>query len=201
MKPKTRYNIRLAGRRGVEVRAATSPADVQAFYDLMVVTGQRDAFGLHSRAYYQDAWAAFAGGAPPHPAATLLLADHPDHPGRPIAGLMTFAFGAEAVYMYGASADEGREHMPTYLLQWEAMRWARARGCQVYDFWGIPDNPEAEAPAAGENPNVRQGLWGVYRFKQGFGGAEVTYLGAWDFVYRPLAYAMYLRLLARRDES
>ncbi|HEX6606055.1 MAG TPA: peptidoglycan bridge formation glycyltransferase FemA/FemB family protein, partial [Chloroflexia bacterium] len=89
----------------------------------------------------------------------------------------------------------------TYLLQWEAMRWARSRGCAHYDFWGIPDTPEAEAPEAGANQNVRQGLWGVYRFKQGFGGQEVDYTGAWDYVYRPLAYAVYRRLLARRVEG
>jgi len=260
MKPKTRYNIRLAGRRGVTVRPATTPADLQAFYDLMTVTGTRDEFAVHSLDYYQSALAQFGPSLPlplqgrgpgdevaphlplslqgrgpgdevaphlplslqgrgpgdevaPHlplslqgrgsgggggPLATLLLAQHPDHP-QPLAGLMAFAFGAEAIYMYGASSDAGREHMPTYLLQWEAMRWARTQGCRRYDFWGIPDDPTAEAPAAGDNPNVRQGLWGVYRFKQGFGGREVTYPGAWDFVYRPLAYRLYERLLAARQ--
>ncbi len=207
MKPKTRYNIRLAGRRGVTVRPATTPADLQAFYDLMTVTGTRDEFAVHSLDYYQSALAQFGPklsfqerepGSGVGPQATLLLADHPDHP-QPLAGLMAFAFGAEAIYMYGASSDAGREHMPTYLLQWAAMRWARAQGCHRYDFWGIPDDPTAEAPADGDNPNVRQGLWGVYRFKQGFGGREVTYPGAWDFVYRPLAYRLYERLLAARQ--
>jgi lipid II:glycine glycyltransferase (peptidoglycan interpeptide bridge formation enzyme) len=204
MKPKTRYNIRLALRRGVQVRQGTSAADLQQFYDLLQVTGERDEFGLHSFDYYRAAWAEFGPGAPASPArpvAALFLAEHPDVQGGPVAGLMAFAFGAEAIYMYGASADRGREHMPTYLLQWEAMRWARARGCRRYDFWGIPDAPEAEAPEAGENQNVRQGLWGVYRFKQGFGGQEIDYAGAWDYVYRPLAYTLYRRLLARRTES
>jgi peptidoglycan pentaglycine glycine transferase (the first glycine) len=204
MKPKTRYNIRLAGRRGVRVRAARDEADVQRFYDLMTVTGQRDDFAVHSLDYYRDAWRLFGPsgpgeGDPARPAATLLLAEHPDGGAAPIAGLMAFAFGAEAIYMYGASIERGREHMPAYLLQWEAMRWARARGCRRYDFWGIPDDPQAEAPPEGENPNVRQGLWGVYRFKQGFGGAEIEYTGAWDAVYRPLAYALYVRAMARRD--
>ncbi len=202
MKPKTRYNIRLAGRRGVTVRSATTPTDLQAFYDLMTVTGTRDEFAVHNLDYYQTALTEFgpsaAAGDGSAPQAMLLLAYHPDHP-QPLAGLMAFAFGAEAIYMYGASSDTGREHMPTYLLQWEAMRWARAQGCRRYDFWGIPDDPTAEAPAAGDNPNQRQGLWGVYRFKQGFGGREVTYPGAWDFVYRPLAYRLYERLLAQRQ--
>ncbi|MGI8586573.1 MAG: lipid II:glycine glycyltransferase FemX [Chloroflexia bacterium] len=202
MKPKTRYNIRLAGRRGVTVRPVTTEDDLRRFYELMQVTGTRDEFALHSYDYYRAAWEQFAlpPSRPARPSATLLLAEHPDAAG-PIGALMAFAFGEEAIYMYGASADAGREHMPNYLLQWEAMRWARERGCRRYDFWGIPDDPEAEAPAEGGNPNVRQGLWGVYRFKQGFGGREVTYTGAWDAVYRPLAYAVYLRLLARRDES
>src|SRR5579859_4531094 len=200
MKPKTRYNIRLAQRRGVTVRPAAGAADLQQFYDLLVTTGQRDAFAVHSLDYYRAALDRFAAGAAPdaaRPVATLLLAEHPDGAGAPLAGLLAFAFGAEAIYMYGASADRGREHMPAYLLQWAAMGWARARGCRRYDFWGIPDHPEAEAPAAGENPNVRQGLWGVYRFKQGFGGVERDYAGAWDFVYRPLAYRLYQHYLRR----
>ena len=196
MKPKTRYNIRLAQRRGVRVRRAVTLDDVRQFYDLMQVTGARDEFGLHSFDYYRRVWELFpdTAAATERPVAMLLLADHPDGGEAPLAGLLAFAFGDEAIYMYGASADRGREHMPTYLLQWEAMRWARAHGCRRYDFWGIPDAPEAEAPPAEANQNVRQGLWGVYRFKQGFGGQEVEYLGAWDFVYRPWIYALYRRL-------
>ena len=91
-----------------------------------------------------------------------------EYEGRPLAGLMVFARGSRSWYFYGASNDEERNRMPTYLLQWEAMRWAKARGCSEYDLWGIPDADE-EALEAGF-ASRSDGLWGVYRFKRGFGG-------------------------------
>jgi lipid II:glycine glycyltransferase (peptidoglycan interpeptide bridge formation enzyme) len=202
MKPKTRYNIRLAGRRGVQVSPAATEDDLRAFHTLMLTTGARDEFVVRPYEYYRDAWRGFTAGASTtgnDPAAVLLLATHPAHGAAPIAGLMVFAAAGEAIYMYGGSSDAGREHMPNYLLQWEAIRWARARGCRTYDFWGIPDDVTTAAPdGADDNPNVRQGLWGVYRFKQGFGGREQTYAGGWDYIYNPLLYYLYQRMQARR---
>ena len=200
MKPKTRYNIRLAGRRGVQVRAATTEDDLRAFHSLMLTTGTRDAFVVRPYEYYRDAWRGFTAAPVENgPAAVLLLATHPDHGATPLGGLLIFAFAGEAIYMYGGSSDAGREHMPNYLLQWEAIRWARAQGCRSYDFWGIPDDVQTAAPdGADDNPNVRQGLWGVYRFKQGFNGREQTYAGGWDHVYNPLLYYLYQRMQARR---
>ncbi len=96
--------------------------------------------------------------------------------------------------MYGASANRGREHMPTYLLQWEAIKWARESGCAVYDFWGIPDAPGDEGEDEEVSPtNTRSGLRGVYWFKKGFGGREVEYPGAYDYIRRPLLYKLWLR--------
>ena len=79
--------------------------------------------------------------------------------------------------------------MPTYLLQWEAMRWARERGCMEYDMWGVPDEDEAVLEA--EFANRSDGLWGVYRFKRGFGGEIRRAQGAWDLVYKPGYYQLY----------
>jgi lipid II:glycine glycyltransferase (peptidoglycan interpeptide bridge formation enzyme) len=105
--------------------------------------------------------------------------------------------------MYGASDNRGREHMPNYLLQWEAITWAKEHGCTVYDFWGIPDAPaeEGEDGASGTGgeggdvspTNTRSGLRGVYWFKKGFGGRAVEYPGAYDYVYNPLLYRLWLR--------
>ena len=89
---------------------------------------------------------------------------------------MLFHFGPKAWYFYGMSSNEGRERMPTYLLQWEAIRWAQARGYATYDFWGAPDEFREDAP-----------MWGVYRFKDGFGGTVVRHIGAWT---RALARAV-----------
>jgi peptidoglycan pentaglycine glycine transferase (the first glycine) len=181
MKQKTRYNVRLASRRGVTVRAGTE-AELPVFHHLMQATAARDEFGIHSAEYYQAVYRLFV--RPGH--GRLLLAEHD---GRLLAGLMVFAFGARAWYMYGASADEGRKLMPNYLLQWEAMRWAQARGARIYDLWGVPDEDEETLEA--QFTQRGDGLWGVYRFKRGFGGRLVRTVGAWDWVYSPLRYKLY----------
>ncbi|MEO5951624.1 MAG: peptidoglycan bridge formation glycyltransferase FemA/FemB family protein [Chloroflexia bacterium] len=196
MKPKTRYNLRLAGRRGVVVRRAESYNDLRAFHSLLETTGTRDEFGIHTFPYYDSLWRTF--GPNGLNTMALLIADHPDEAERaqgPIAGLLAMRFGTDAVYMYGASDNRGREHMPNYLLQWEAMKWAKANGCTRYDFWGIPDPPsEGEEENSEVSPiNTRSGLRGVYWFKRGFGGREIEYPGAYDYVYNHLLYKIWMR--------
>jgi len=188
MKQKCRYNIRLAEKKDVTVRAWD---DLEGFHHLMQVTGGRDGFGVHSLDYYRKAYDLF------HPAgmAELLLAEFD---GRPLAALMVFALGARAWYLYGASNDEQRNRMPTYLLQWEAIRWARARGCVEYDLWGVPDEDEATLEAQFETRH--DGLWGVYRFKRGFGGEVKRAAQALDRVYMPWLYRLYLMWMGKRGE-
>ena len=189
MKPKCRYNIRLAQKKGVTVRAWD---DISAFHEMMTVTGGRDKFGVHSNEYYQRAYELF------HEKGTceLLAAEYE---GEPLASLMVFAnpFGKRAWYVYGASNDNERNRMPTYLLQWEAIRWARARGYEEYDLWGVPDEDEAKLES--EFESRRDGLWGVYRFKRGFGGEVKRAAQAVDRVYNPLLYWMYLKLIGNRE--
>jgi lipid II:glycine glycyltransferase (peptidoglycan interpeptide bridge formation enzyme) len=119
--------------------------------------------------------------------------------GRPLAGLMAFARGSRAWYFYGASNDEERSRMPTYILQWEAMRWAKSQGCTEYDLWGVPDADEETL----ENnfANRSDGLWGVYRFKRGFGGELKRSAGAWDYAALPPVYPLYQAWARRRHES
>jgi peptidoglycan pentaglycine glycine transferase (the first glycine) len=179
MKQKTRYNIRLALKKGIVVR---SSADLESFYRLMQVTGGRDSFGVHSLSYYRQAYELFH----PRGGCQLLMAEFQ---GEPLAGLMVFSNGTRAWYFYGASANEHRERMPNYLLQWEAMRWARGMGCTRYDLWGVPDADEETLEANFTRHN--QGLWGVYRFKRGFGGRLMRAAGPWDRVYNPWLYAVY----------
>jgi len=189
MKQKTRYNIRLAERKGVQVREST---DTAAFYRLMQLTGERDGFGIHSQAYYQKALDTFR----PRGQAALMMAYYED---QPLAGLMVFAHGERAYYLYGASSDAERNRMPTYLLQFEAMRWAAAKGCRSYDLYGIPDGDEEELERSFTERN--DGLWGVYRFKRGFGGQVARSVGAWDYVYQPLLYRLYRLYMRRRREA
>ncbi|MDQ3327479.1 MAG: aminoacyltransferase, partial [Chloroflexota bacterium] len=132
MKGKARYNIRLAERRGVQVRAASSADDLARFHQLMVETGGRDAFPVRSLAYYRDVLEAFRSRGQ----GELLLAEFD---GVIVAGIMVFAYGPEGIYMYGASANEHRREMPTYLLQWRAIQWCLEHGCSRYDMWGIPE--------------------------------------------------------------
>ena len=187
MKPKTRYNIRLAKRKGVEV---CQSAEVEAFHQMSLTTGVRDEFGVHSLAYYQRVYDLFS----PFDVCVLLIAKYE---GKPLAGIMVFAHGETAWYFYGASTNQERNRMPTYLLQWEAIRWAKQKGAKLYDMWGVPDFPEDELEA--QFMNRSDGLWGVYRFKRGFGGKVSRTVGGWDRVYRPIPYKLY-ELLTRRNK-
>jgi peptidoglycan pentaglycine glycine transferase (the first glycine) len=180
MKSKWRYNVRLAERRGVQVRAAR-PDEVGRFYELSCATSIRDGFPIHGRSYYETAYESFVHSG----AAELLLATYE---GRVLAGLMVFALGRTAWYMYGASSDEQRNLMPNHLLQWHAIRWAKARGCSEYDFWGIPDEVGRTPSLAVECSERPGGLWGVFRFKDGFGGRVVRWVGAHDLVLNPPLY-------------
>lgn len=180
MKQKCRYNVRLAEKKEVTVRAWD---DLDGFHRLMEVTGGRDGFGVHSFDYYKKAYELFHPGG----VAEILVAEFDS---RPLAALMVFALGGRAYYLYGASTDEERNRMPTYLLQWRAMQWAKERGCSEYDLWGLPDEDEETLEAQFESRS--DGLWGVYRFKRGFGGQVKRAAQALDRVYMPLLYKLYL---------
>ncbi|MEI6289455.1 MAG: peptidoglycan bridge formation glycyltransferase FemA/FemB family protein [Chloroflexota bacterium] len=181
MKQKCRYNIRLAEKKNIIVRSWN---DLEGFFKLMQVTGGRDGFGVHSLDYYRKAYDLFA----PSGSVELLLAEFE---GRPLAALMIFACGERSWYLYGASNDQERSRMPAYLLQWHAIKWAQARGCKTYDMWGVPDESESVLEAQFENRH--DGLWGVYRFKRGFGGRVVRAAQSLDRVYIPLLYRLYLK--------
>jgi peptidoglycan pentaglycine glycine transferase (the first glycine) len=183
MKSKTRYNVRLAGRRGVQVRAGTM-ADIPRFFELLEETSSRDEFGVHGVEYYADMLDVFGDDA------ILLLAEFE---GELAAGAIVLQHGDEAVYMYGASTQSLQRHMPTHMLQFEAMRWARERGCVWYDLWGIPPTDEPPESARDGQANVRSGLWGVYRFKQGFGGEVFLYPGVFERVYFPSLVRLWRR--------
>ena len=195
MRQKTRYNIRLAARKDVIVREGTAD-DLPAFYALTQVTGARDGFGVHSAEYYRAAFELFV----PRDWARLFVAEvhEADIEPAPVAAIMVFAFGNKAWYMYGASGDVHRERMPNHALQWEAIRWAKSRGCATYDLWGVPDEDEATLEA--QYLKRDDDLWGVYRFKRGFGGRLARYVGAFDRVYNPLLYRAFLLALRRRGD-
>jgi lipid II:glycine glycyltransferase (peptidoglycan interpeptide bridge formation enzyme) len=197
MKSKWRYNIRLAERKGVTVRTMQR-SDLASFHALMCETGVRDGFAVHNDDYFT---AAFDQLAPEH--AAFLLAEFA---GEPIAAIVVAIAGKTAVYLWGASSERERSRMPNHALQWAGMRWARAHGATAYDLWGIPDdlgrlamalNPEAEAGVDVDRLPIAldalpgNGLWGVYRFKQGFGGRVLRTVGAWDMALDPVVARVY----------
>jgi lipid II:glycine glycyltransferase (peptidoglycan interpeptide bridge formation enzyme) len=182
MKSKTRYNIRLAGRKGVTVRTGDA-SDLDRLYTMYAKTSVRGGFTIRDQGYYRDLWQIFlpsSGAEPGEPTAEPLIAEVD---GEPVAGAMMFRFGKTAYYLHGMSRSKHREKMPTYLIQWESMRWARQAGCEVYDMWGAPDHFHRDDP-----------MWGVYRFKRGFGGQVRRTIGAWDYPIRPLLYQAYTRV-------
>ena len=195
MKQKTRYNIRLAEKKGVTIRTGTID-DFPLLYKMYAETSLRDGFVIRDEAYYRTVWKTFMAGnrspasnlQPPTidsqlqiPFAEPLIAGVD---GEVVAALFAFCFADRAYYVYGMSREIHREKMPAYLLQWEAIKRARSSGCTVYDLWGAPDVFDES-----------DSMWGVYRFKEGLGGRVVRTLGAWDFAPNPLWYKMYSEII------
>jgi lipid II:glycine glycyltransferase (peptidoglycan interpeptide bridge formation enzyme) len=178
MKSKWRYNVRLAKRKGVTVRHGTR-GDIPLLYEMYQETAQRGGFVIRPEAYYEDAWGSFMEQGLAQP----LIAEVE---GEPVAMLIVYHFGERAIYMYGASFSVHRDKMPNNLLQWKAMQWAKEKGCTVYDMWGAPDELDESDP-----------MWGVYRFKKGFGASFVEHVGAWDYPVRRLGYDLYRIVMPR----
>jgi peptidoglycan pentaglycine glycine transferase (the first glycine) len=188
MKQKTRYNLRLAEKKGVAVRVGTTD-DLSMLYKMYAETSVRDGFAIRDEGYYQTVWQTFmsnmASSITNHqlPIAFPIIAEV-NH--EPVAGLFLFLFAGRAYYVYGMSRDAHREKMPTYLLQWEAMKRAKSAGCTFYDLWGAP-----------ETFDESDSMWGVYRFKEGLGGRVVRTLGAWDYAPNRLMYKLYSEIIPR----
>ena len=168
---KLRYNIRLAQRRGVEVREGTK-ADLPVFYRLMEETARRDGFIIRPMAYYRRVWDELG---PEHVKLMLACLD-----GRAVAAAMPVHYARRTWYLYGASATVGRSSMPCHLLQWEMIRDALHRGDEVYDLRGFLEITDENDPNSG-----------LYRFKKQFGGELVRLIGEVYFAYKPVTYALY----------
>jgi peptidoglycan pentaglycine glycine transferase (the first glycine) len=182
-----RQNVRVAERKGVIIRDATSDADFDAYYDLLKLTSDRDAFFIHQKDYHREILRHFASQGD----AVLYLAEHE---GEAIAAKMLIRFGDWCWDMFGASSNNKRNLKPTYLLQFRCIEWAKAKGCSYFDFRTIPEILEP-----GEE------MWGVYEYKKGFGGFSRLNMPTQDYVYRPLIYNTWRTLVearrARRHEA
>jgi peptidoglycan pentaglycine glycine transferase (the first glycine) len=171
MHHKTRYNIGLAVRRGVHVSFAEHELD--DVWALFESTRSRGGFRLHEREYYEKMLATLTGEC-----RAFLATAFYEH--QPIATTLMLDFGNTRTYLHGASKREHRNLMAPYLLHWELIRAAKAKGLKWYDWWGV-------APVGAKNHDWE----GISRFKRGFGGEEVAYPGTYDVVGNPLAYSLY----------
>jgi lipid II:glycine glycyltransferase (peptidoglycan interpeptide bridge formation enzyme) len=196
MKQKTRYNIRLAEKKGVALRVGT-PEDVGMLYKMYAETSVRDEFVIRNEDYYKTVWETFMiSNVNRFESSQVETFEPSDLPtcepliaevnNEPIAAIFVFYFAGRAYYVYGMSRAVHREKMPGYLLQWEAMKRAKAKGCAFYDLWGAPDVFDES-----------DSMWGVYRFKEGLGGKVVRTLGAWDFAPNPFWYKLYSEVIPR----
>jgi len=176
MKGKTRYNIGLAERRGVEVSEA-APSELPAWYALYRQTAERDRITLHSEGYYRRLFSLAREYGPGAPELRLLLARHQ---GELLGGIIAAFRGERAWYLYGASSTAMRNLMFTYALQWRAIQLARAHGCTSYDLFGIPPSDDPAHP-----------MHGLWRFKTGFGGRILNRYGCWDLPFSGLGYRAY----------
>lgn len=185
MKQKTRYNVRLAEKKGVTVRPGDLE-DLGMLYKMYAETSVRDGFVIRDENYYMTVWKTFMQNNSSfslQPSSFPLIAEVDN---EPVAALFLFTFAGRGYYVYGMSRDKHREKMPTYLLQWAAMKHAKAQGCLTYDLWGAPDVFNESDP-----------LWGVYRFKEGLGGEIARTLGAYDFAPSRFWYSMYSDVMPR----
>ena len=163
MHEKTRYNIRLSARKGVKIQnLKTQNSDI--FWHLLQKTSERDRFSTHTREYYERLLAL--------PMAQLFAAEYR---GEIIAANIVMFHEGRATYLHGASDYQYRNLMAPYLLHWEIIRYAKEHGCTEYDLWGIDEKK-----------------WpGVTRFKRGFGGREIEYIGSYDYVFQSMWYKLY----------
>lgn len=168
---KTRYNIRLATKKGVTIKEGTRE-DLKDFHRIMVETGARDGFIIRSLEYFEKMYDELA---PDH--MKLLMAYHED---KPISGVIPIMYGNKTWYLYGASSNEHRNLMPNYLLQWEMIKMAIARKSDVYDLRGVSGVVDENHPQ-----------YGLYRFKKGFGAEFTEFLGEIYIPFKPLKYNLY----------
>ncbi|MDW8368247.1 MAG: peptidoglycan bridge formation glycyltransferase FemA/FemB family protein, partial [Abditibacteriales bacterium] len=168
---KWRYNIRLAERKGVTVKSDCTREDVRTFYQILQETAQRDGFRVRDLSYFERMWDELV----PHGRARLFLAFYQ---GEPIAGAFNLLLGDKCWYLYGASSNRHRNVMPNHLVQWTAIRWAKAQGCRIYDFRGVAPQKTADQT---QDATRETHLEGLNRFKAGFGAEYVEYIGEFDW--------------------
>lgn len=174
MHPKTRYNIKVANRYGVVVEEKTNNVGFETYLKLLFDTTKRQGFYLHTEKYHRDLWQTLKNTGIPK----IFLASYQ---GQTLAAFMLFILKDKLFYPYGSSSDLHRQVMAPTLLMWEAIKYGQEKGCKTFDMWG----------SLGPEPKQSEQGYGFHRFKQGFGGQLVRYVGTYDLVINPQAYRLY----------
>jgi lipid II:glycine glycyltransferase (peptidoglycan interpeptide bridge formation enzyme) len=176
MKPKTRYNVKLAIKKGVSVRIAGSD-EIGVWYDLYRQTCLRNGIYLHNLSYFTSILRTSESDTDPYANVELLIAEHN---GIPLAAMFYALSDRRATYLYGASSSSNRNLMGTYAIQWDAIIRAKKQGCIKYDMFGVSPKPDPAHP-----------MHGLYKFKKGFGGRMFHRMGCWDYPLIKDKYKVY----------
>lgn len=174
MKPKTRYNTELAKRKGVHV---IETDDLQVWYNLYKETCTRNSLYMHGIDYFRTVLSIHSHNTQSPAEVKLLVAIHEE---EPLAAMFLVISGSRATYLYGASSSHNRSLMAPYALQWHAIKIAKEKNCTEYDMFGVAPQPDPAHP-----------MYGLYRFKTGFGGKQYHTLGCWDYPFDEQSYASF----------
>jgi len=185
MKPKWRYNVSLAEKKGVKVKVS-GVENIEVFYKLLKETSIRDGIAVHGINYYRTLFEVCKKQNKKEQFIRLYTAEHE---GDILAAIVVLFYGKDATYLYGASSNNKRNLMSPYALQWKALQDAKEAGCTNYDFFGIPPNEDPNHPMAG-----------LYRFKTGFGGQIIHRPGSWDYRYKKALYGLFNKAEALRKK-
>lgn len=163
---KTRYNIKLAIKKGVKIREGDIK-DINTFFKIMKETGKRDNFYVRKKTYYEKVYKEMSKEH-----AKILIAEYKN---TEIAAAMPIMYGNKVWYLYGGSTNKYRNLMPNYLLQWEMIKLAINLKCETYDFGGISGYM-----------NTNSKSYGVYRFKKGFNGEIFECINELYIIFNPI---------------
>lgn len=190
MHQKTRYNLRLAEKKGVEIVEDNSEEGFEDYWKLMEETTKRQGFFAHGKEYHRKMWHEMTKSGMGHLFKAI-------YEGKTLTTWMMFILNDTVYYPYGASSNEHREVMASNLMMWKVIRYGKKQGCKLFDMWG----------SLGPDPDIHDPWFGFHKFKQGYGAELVEFLGTYDLVIDPLLYYLYglmdkarwagLKLLAR----
>ena len=174
MKSKTRYNVRLAEKRGVKVIEDSSKKGFEDYWKLMEATTKRQGFYAHDKRYHEKMWEVMSESKQAH----LFKAVFED---KVLTAWVLLKLNKVLYYPYGASSREHRELMANNLIMWEVIKFGKKEGCELFDMWG----------SLGTDPDKNDPWYGFHRFKEGYGAELVEFVGSWDLIIKPVLYWLY----------